>query len=387
MPRPLKKISVLLLFSLFVGCSSKPAPVPDEAPKVSVAHPKPRQLTDHEEFTGWLAPDKTIELRSRVRGHIAKINFVDGELVAKGKVLFELDPRPFNADIKQAEAKQKIFESQKVAAEKEEARLTELLAKGGASKRQVEKAEADVKSLAAQITASEEEIKRATLDLEYSQIKAEIDGRIGATKLDVGNLVNAGGSDPLLATLVSVDPIRIYFNVDERSLLRYAKDQGVQAKNLTELLARLKDAKATFTFARDGETEFKHEGTLAFADNRVDHTTGTLQLYGTLGNKDGSFVPGARVRVRLPIGKSYDALLVPETAILSDQDKRYVLICDDKKTVLRRNVTLGALTDDGLRAIQPADKLPEGEKLGDWWVLVDNLQRARINYPVDPQKP
>jgi RND family efflux transporter MFP subunit len=381
-----KGLSLLLLIAL-AGCNSAPPPARDEAPKISVAHPEKRQLTDHEEFTGWLGPDKTVDVRSRVRGHIAKINFTDGDIVDKGKVLFELDRRPFEADIKAAESEQKIYDAQKVAAEKEEARLTELLAKGGASKKQVEKAEADTKSLVAQIAATDEKVKRAKLDLEYSQIKAEIDGRVGAAKLDVGNLVNAGGSDPLLATVVSIDPIRIYFNVDERSLLRYADKMKIKVKNLTEFLARVKDDKATITFARDGEKEFKHTGTLAFADNRIDPTTGTIQIYGTLPNKDGSFVPGARVRVRLTIGEPYEAFLVPETAILSDQDKRYVLIADDKNVVRRRNVTLGALTDDGMRAIQAADKLPEGEKLENWWVLVDNLQRARLNYPIDPQKP
>jgi RND family efflux transporter MFP subunit len=382
-------VKALSLFGLvaLLGCNSTPPPAPEEAPKVSVAHPEKRQLTDHEEFNGWLGADKTVEVRSRVRGHIAKINFTDGEIVPKGKVLFELDPRPFDADIKATESKQKVYEAQKVAAEKEEARLRELETKGGASKRQVEKAEADTKSLVAQIAASDEEVKRAKLDLEYSQIKSEIEGRIGAAKLDVGNLVNAGGSDPLLATVVSIDPIRIYFNVDERSLLRYANDAGINVKNLTEFLARMKDDKAIFTFARDGEKEFTHKGTLAFADNRIDPNTGTMQIYGTIPNKDGSFVPGARVRVRLTIGKPYEAFLVPETAILSDQDKRYVLIADDKNVVRRRNVTLGALTDDGMRAIQPAEKLPEGEKLENWWVLVDNLQRARLNYPIDPQKP
>lgn len=376
----------LPLLMAMVGCSAAPPPVRDEAPKVTVAHPEKRQLTNHEEFTGWLNADKTVEMRSRVRGHIAKINFSDGEIVSKGKVLFELDPRPFEANIKQAEAKGKVYDAQRVAAEKDAERYKILEAQKAASKQQVEKAEADAKSFAAQVLASEQEINSAKLDLEYSQIKAEMDGRIGAAKLDVGNLVNAGGSDPLLATLVSIDPIRIYFNVDERSLQRYAKTRGVRTKNLTELLARLKDDKATFRFARDGETEFEHEGTLTFADNRIDSTTGTLQLYGTLPNKDGNFVPGARVRVRLTIGKPYDALLVPETAILADQDKRYVLIADDKNVVRRRNVTLGALTDDAMRAITPADKLTDGEKPESWWVLVDNLQRARLNYPIDPQK-
>jgi multidrug efflux pump subunit AcrA (membrane-fusion protein) len=144
----------------------------------------------------------------------------------------------------------------------------------------------------------------------------------------------------------------------------------------------MKDRKAKFWFALDGESGFGHEGELRFGDNRVDTSTGTIQVYGIVPNKDGMFVPGSRVRVRLTIGKPYMATLVPDAAILSDQDKRYVLIVDDKDTVRRRNVTLGALSDDGMRAVVPADKLPEGEKVSDWEVIVDNLQRARLNYPV-----
>jgi multidrug efflux pump subunit AcrA (membrane-fusion protein) len=137
----------------------------------------------------------------------------------------------------------------------------------------------------------------------------------------------------------------------------------------------------------DGETGFEHEGTLRFGDNRVDPSTGTMQVYGLVLNQDGMFVPGSRVRVRLTIGKPYTALLVPDTAILADQDKRYVLIVDGEKTVRRRNVTLGAITDEGMRAIVPADKLAEGEDAAEWQVIVDNLQRARLNYPVEAEMP
>jgi RND family efflux transporter MFP subunit len=237
--------------------------------------------------------------------------------------------------------------------------------------------------LAASISATKNQIARAELDLEYSRITADIAGRVSKAEMGAGNLVNAGGSDPLLTTIVSVDPIKVNFNVDERSLLRYAKSVGERGGNLSELLANLKDRKAPFQFALDGETGFTHTGELRFGDNRVDTSTGTIQVYGTVPNPTGMFVPGARVRVRLTIGKPYKAMLVPDTAILSDQDKRYVLVVDDKKTVRRRNVTLGALTDEGLRAIQPADKLPEGENAAQWNVIVDNLQRARLNYPVE----
>jgi RND family efflux transporter MFP subunit len=187
-------------------------------------------------------------------------------------------------------------------------------------------------------------------------------GRLGRAQLTEGNLVNAGGSDPVLTTIVAIDPIRVYFNVDERSLRRYAirlmsKEARTEAKTLIEALTKIKDMKASFSFALDGEREFTHSGELRFADNRIDPATGTIVLYGEVENKREQFVPGARVRVRIPIGKRYDALLVPEAAILADQDKRYVLIVEEnpargpKNAVRRKDVTLGTLTDDGMRAI------------------------------------
>jgi RND family efflux transporter MFP subunit len=186
---------------------------------------------------------------------------------------------------------------------------------------------------------------------------------------------------------MSVDPIQVNFNVDERSMQRYAKSVGASGQKLSDLLANMKDRKAKFAFALDGEAGFEHEGELRFGDNRVDPSTGTIQVYGIVDNKDGMFVPGSRVRVRLTIGKPYMATLVPDTAILADQNKRYVLIVDDKKTVRRRDVTLGVITDDGMRAVVPADKLADGESPAQWQVIVDNLQRARLNYPVEAEMP
>jgi RND family efflux transporter MFP subunit len=378
-------VILVAVFAGMAGCDSAPVVVAPEAPRVTVMHPAQRELSDHEEFNGWMAADKTVEVRARVRGHIQNVNFIDGEYVTKGDLLFKLDPRPFQAEIDKASNTLKVFEAQKVAADKEEARLRNLLTKGGASIQQVEKAEADALALAAQISALLNEIQRAELDLEYSEIKADIDGRISKAELTEGNLVNAGGSDPLLTTIVSIDPIRVYFNVDERSMQRYAKSVGAAGGNLSDLLANMKERQASFAFALDGETEFAHEGQLRFGDNRVDSSTGTIQLYGHVANANRMFVPGSRVRVRLTIGRPYAATLVPDTAILSDQDKRYVLIVDGEKRARRRNVSLGALTDDGLRAIQPADKLPDGETVAEWRVIVDNLQRVRLNDLVEAE--
>lgn len=375
----------VVLFAL-IGCGPEPSALAPDPPRVTVMQPQQRELSDHEEFNGWMSADKSVEVRSRVRGHIKKIHFTDGQYVKKGDLLFELDPRPFQAEIDRTKNNLKIYEAQKTAADKEEARLRLLQTKGGASVQQVEKAEADALALAAQINATKNEIVTKELELEYSRITADIDGRVSKAELGEGNLVNAGGSDPLLTTIVSVDPVQVNFKVDERSLLRYAKSVGARGENVSDLLANLKDRKTTFTFALDGETKFDHEATLRFGDNRVDSSTGTIQVYGIVPNPGGMFLPGARVRVRLTIGAPYTATLVPDTAILADQDKRYVLIVDDEKTVRRRNVVLGAITDEGLRAIRAADKLAEGENVADWEVIVDNLQRARLNYPVDAQK-
>ncbi len=378
-----------LALGLAVGCNPPPPRVP-ETPKVAVAHPEARELTDYAEFNGQMEASQTVEVRSRVRGHIVKVNFTDGQVVEPRRLLFVLDPREFDETIGRAQDRVEVLTAQKVVAAKELARQKQLLVKQATSLEDMEKADADAKSLTSQVDAAEHEVTRAKLEKEYSEIKAEIGGRIGAAKLSEGNLVNAGGSDPLLTTIVAIDPIRVVFNIDERSLYRFAKNQGVEGQKLDELLAKLKDVKTPFEFGLDAEKGFPHQGTLAFGDNRIDPDTGTLQFYGLVDNKDGPYLPGSRVRVRLAVGKPYQALLVPETCILADQDKRYVLIAVEKdgKTVAeRRNVTLGTLGDDARRAVQPADALAEGEKPADWWVMTDNLQRVRINYPVEPQKP
>jgi RND family efflux transporter MFP subunit len=380
----------LLLFlpTLVVGCSREGPPAgPTEAPRASVMHPEVRDLTNFVGFNGWMQPDKVQEVRSRVRGHIEKVFFTDGQMVKKGDLLFQIDPRPFQAMLDAAKAQVKGADAALEYATKEYARIRSLARTGSASREELDIWVAKQHVATADKAKAGAAMEQANLDLEYSRIVADIAGRIGKAELGEGNLVNAGGSDPLLTTIVASDPIRVYFNVDERSLQRYARSRNAAGKNLTELLAALKDARVDFTFALEGERDFNHTGRLAFSDNRIDPGTGTIQLYGTVPNKDGFFVPGARVRVRLPTGKPSRALLVPETAILADQDKRYILVADDKNVVRRRNVRLGMLTDDGLRVVEPADKPAEGEEPENWWVIVDNLQRARLNYPIDPQKP
>jgi RND family efflux transporter MFP subunit len=336
-------------------------------------------LVDEDDFNGWLQASETVEVRSRVRGHILKIHFQDGDLVDRDQLLFELDPRPFQVQIDQAIAQSKALQAQKEAAEKDVARYTELVKSGGASKQQLEKAVADAAAYDAQIAAKNEEVKQHQLDLEFSRITAPIAGRISRAMLTAGNLVNAGGSDPLLTTIVALDPVHIYFSVDERAVQRYRR---ARPQEKTDAAKSLRERKIPFRFGLDSDKGYPHQGVLDFADNRIDPDTGTVQVRGVVENKEGLFVPGSRVRVRLPVSEPYSAVLAPDTAILSDQDKRYLLVVDEKNIVSRRDITPGKLLDDGMRVILPADdgaSLAPAER-----IIVLGLQRARINYPVDP---
>ena len=363
------------------GCDSAPQRAEPPPPKVSVAKPEMRQVVDYDRYNGWLQPVETVDIRSRVRGHLHKVHFVDGDLVKKDQLLFELDPRPIQADIDQSKDQVKIFQAQHVAAAKEEARLKDLITKGGASKSQVEVAEANTVALAAQIEATSQEVIRKSLDLEYSRITAPIAGRIGRAMLTVGNYVNAGGTDPVLATIVSVDPVHVYFDVDERSLQRYMRVRG----DATTRPAAVRESKLPFSFGLDTDEGFPHAAVIDFANNRVDPLTGTIQVRGIVPNPSLNFIPGSRVRIQIAITEARPAMLIPDTAVLADQDKRYLLTLDDKNVVQRRDIETGKLLDDGNRVIRAG----AGAQAitADDWVITQGTQMARVNYPVEPVRP
>jgi RND family efflux transporter MFP subunit len=377
---------VFVICAGLAGCTAEATPPEPPPPKVSVRHPTQRELRDYDEYNGWLDASEKVEVRARVRGHIKSVHFTDGQIVKRGDLLFELDPEPFKAEIAEAKARRNVYAAQENAAAKEAARQRELLTKGGASTRQVEKAEADVQSFVAQIAATDEEVRRRMLDLEYAQIKAEIGGRISKAQLTQGNLVNAGGSDPLLTTIYALDPVYAYFQIDERSLRKYAKGLGVDGKNFTELLAALKGRKTPFEFALEGEQGFPRHGELDFVEPRIDRATGTVQARGVVKNPQGQLVPGSRIKVRIAVSKPYQALLLPDTAVLSDQGQKYLLLVDGKNLVERRDVDLGRLLDDGMRVILQGQETGKGVT-GNDWVIVEGLQRARVNDPVDPVRP
>jgi RND family efflux transporter MFP subunit len=368
---------VLVACSFLAACQKEQAaPAAPPPPKVTVASVEIRELVDYDEHNGYLDSAQTVEVRSRVRGHLDKVHFQDGQLVKAGDLLFELDPRPFQADVDRAAALVTALQAQQTATEKERARQESLLGRGGASQSLVDKLTADVIALGAQVTAQQNEVARLQLDLEYSRITAAIDGKIGRAMLTVGNLVNAVGTDPLLATIVSIDPIYLYFTVDERSLQlyrrRHAKDRRPDEKLSIE-----------FQFALDTDEGFPRKGTLDFGDVKIDPGTGTITVRGTVSNADQQLVPGSRVKTRIAVSDARQGAVVPDRAILADQDRRYLLAVDAKNLVERRDVRLGKLLDDGMREVTLRDPKAAAFTAADR-IIVEGLLRARLHQPVDP---
>ena len=357
------------------GCGEKTvAGKSKEAPRVTVAHPATRSLMDEDDYNGWLEAFKTVDVRARVRGHITKVCFQDGDLVKEGQDLFELDAAPLVAQRDQAEAQAAALKAQEASAKADLERNRILLPKNAVSQQDFDKSEADAKSFAAQIVAKEAEAKRYALDVDYASIKAPLSGKIGKANLVVGDLVNAGGTDPILATIVAVDPVYVDFNVDERAIQRYQKVEAGQPDKQKSLRER----ETKFTFGLDTEKGFPHEGKLVFVDIKYTEGTGTIPVRGVAENKSGLLIPGSRIRVRLPVSGTYSATLVPDTAVNTDQKQKYLLVVGDDKIVKRLNVELGRLLDDGMRVIL-TPKLKS-----DAWIITEGMERARLNYPVEP---
>jgi RND family efflux transporter MFP subunit len=347
-----------------------------EAPRVTVVRPTMRSLVDEDTYNGWLRAYKTVEVRARVRGHIMKVNFQDGDLVKEGQPLFDLDSAPFEADVRQAEAQAKALEAQRWAAQKTVDRKTPLMKQRVVAMEEYEEDVAKLGSIQAQIVAKIAEADRLRLNLKYTHITAPLTGKIGQAELVEGDLVNAGGSDPLLTTIVTIDPIYVDFNVNERAIQRYQNaDLGQKGRNRGQ---PLRAEKISFAFGLDTEKGFPHQGQLVFADNKYREGTGTILVRGVAQNGDGRLIPGSRVRVRIPVSANYEAALVPDAAVNTEQKQKYLLVVDDQKLVKRLNVVPGRLLDDGMRVII-APKLK-----ADASIIVEGMERVRLNYPAEP---
>jgi len=360
-----------------LGCA-KPSEGPvvqAKPPEVTISQVVERPVVDYEEFTGRMDAGESVEVRARVSGYLHEVHFSDGQEVKAGAVLFQIDPRTFEADVKNTEGQKAQWLAKRDKAKADVARYEGLVPSGAASAQDLDKARAELGEAVAAIESSQAMIERAMLNLEFSKITAPIDGQVGEALITKGNLIQTGaGDDSLLTTIVSLDPIYVYFDVDERTLLRFRERhrEGEPPQGVAQLKIPLFLGLAT-------DEGFPHTGVIDFANNRVDAATGTVQVRGTFDNAKRVFKPGFFARVRVPISDSYKALLVSEVALGTDQGQKFVLVVDDQGMVEKRFVKPGPLQDDGVRVIS------SGLKPGDW-IVVNGLQRARPGKPVTPQR-
>jgi RND family efflux transporter MFP subunit len=369
---------IVLLTSMLVGCGP-PAPPMTETPPppVTVSQPLVREVIDFDEYEGRIGAAKSVEVRARVRGHLVKVRFQDGAIVKADDLLYEIDPRPAKAELDAAKAQESAADASLEFARAEYNRTRILLSKGASSREDLETWIAKQAVAKGEVLKAKAAVERAQLDLDFTKITAAIDGKLSRTQVDEGNLVNAGGGETLLTTLVSIDPIYAYFNVDERSLLRYRK-QFRQGPKVNTPEPPIKDLHIPVHVALEGEEGYPHKGEIDFADNRVNPNTGTIQARGVLSNAKQLFDDGMRARVRIPVGDPHKVILVSERAIANDQGKKYVYVVNEKNIVQRRDVELGRISD-GLQAIQAGLQPDE-------WVIVNGIQRVREGMKAEPNQ-
>ena len=342
-------------------------------PQVSVASVEQRELVEWEELTGRTAPIDFVEVRPRVSGHIEKVLFESGQLVKKGDVLFVIDSRWYKADYDRREAELAMAQVRTDNAEREAKRTAQLIVSKAISKEEADGREARFAEARAGLLASKAARDSARLDLEFTEIRAPIDGRVSRALVTVGNYLGLASAATVLTTIVSVDPIYVYADMDENALLRF------NALKTSGRLSAGADGKVPVELQLGDEAVFVSKGHIESLDNRIDPKSGSIVLRAVFPNADGRIVPGLFARIRLPGAAKAPALLVEETAIGTDQAQKFVLTLTSTNTTAYRPVKLGPLVD-GKRVVR--EGLQPGEKV----VLHLVAARVRPGMPVVPQE-
>jgi RND family efflux transporter MFP subunit len=362
---------LVLIAGMTAACEEKNTYVPPPPPKVTVTKPVQKPVTDYLEFTGNIAAVQTVELRARVEGYLKQVLFQDGDLVKKGQLLFQIEQAPYIAQVDAAKADlaraQAAFKQAKLTAE----RRRTAGRSGAISKQQVDEAEAIQEGQAAEVLAKKAALETAELNLGYTKVYSPFDGRIGRRLVDPGNLVGAG-EQTLLAEVNQIEPVYVYFTINERTLLpimqkRRNPDPGTEGQRKTQPLF--------LGLATD--EDYPYEGYMDFAAITLDPNTGTLQLRGVFKNPDRKLLPGLFAKIRAPVSKDENAMLVPQQAVGFDQQGEYVMVVDADDTVERRGVEQGPISD-GMRVITKGLK-------GDEQVIVKGLLRAIPGRKVTPE--
>lgn len=355
------------------GGAALPAPKP---PQVRISPVEQREIIDYAEYTARTAAIHSVELRAQVAGYLTKVNFEAGQEVEAGHLLFQIDERPFKAALDVAQAEVKRLDAIITKNLADVARRKTLLEKAVIPQEEFDQAVEALAVSEASKAGALAAVENAQLNLDYTRITAPVTGRVGRALITEGNLVSPGSApESLLTTLVSMDPIYVYFDIDEQTLLNYLR-RG-RAAERPEERGSIKNQNVPVEVSLAGDTDFPHKGVLQFVDNQVNTATGTLQARAELENPDRFLKIGLYARVRLPASEKYQAVVVPETAIGTDQSRRYVLVVGDQNIVESRTVTLGRRQPDGTRVVASGLK-------GDEQIVVDGLLRARPGLPVTP---
>jgi RND family efflux transporter MFP subunit len=359
---------------VLAGCAGAPSePLLPPPTPVTVSYPVERYVTDHADFTARTAAVDSVEVRAHVWGYLEKVNFKEGTLVKKGDVLFELDPRPYQALLDQAKGKVAQDEAQLAYDEVEYQRAVRLVPTLAVPRSDLDKTAAARSVDLANIAADKAVVASRRLDVEYTRVIAPVSGRVSRYVVTVGNLIQSGDQNggTLLTTIMSVDPMYAYFDVDEYTALRVR--QLVREGKADSP----RDGGYTVSLGLANEEGHPHQGTINFVDNQVNPKTGTIRLRGVFPNKEEHLLPGLFARVRVPVGRAHLALLVSDRALDTDQGQKVLYVVNDNNEVVSRPVRLGAL-HDRLREVTAG--LKPGER-----VIVTGLQQVRPGATVEPK--
>jgi RND family efflux transporter MFP subunit len=351
-----------------VGCGRTPQLPPAEPPVVTVVYPAEREVTDYAEFTGFVQPVDIVQVQARVSGYLVKVLFKEGAEVKKDDILFEIDPRPYQAQLDKDLATLKQAEANVKQSQADFVRALTLIKKAGISQAEYDQALANKDVALANVEAAKANIETSKLNLEFCTVRSPINGLTSNYAKTLGNLVTQDKTQ--LTTIVSTDPMYVYFAMDEHTVL-HIKKLSTEGK-----FKSLANGGIPVFLGLANEQGFPHKGTINFADNQLKPGTGTLTVRGVFPNPDRLLTPGLFARVRIPVSEPHPALLVPDQTIGTDQGKKVLYLVNAKNEVVARPVKLGAL-HDGLRAIEAG--LKSGER-----VIVDGLQWVRPGVTVNP---
>jgi len=350
------------------GCET-PAPPTPTPPKVVVATPVVRDVQQYANFVGETAASRTLEVRARVQGFLDKVHFEEGDFVEEGELLFEIEPEPFEAELTRLEAVVKQTEAALKLAQSNLDRGQKAFDKGAITPEDLATRVAERDAAQAKLEADKAAVRHAKIDLSYTKISAPFRGIAGRSLIDAGNLVGSG-DNTLLTVVRQVQPMYVYFDISEKVIARHLnRSGGIEGE---------RGERPKVFLQLPEQREFSQQGQVDFLDNRVDPSTGTARVRGVFSNEENLIYPGYTVNVRVPREQDRDAVLVREEAVGTDLAGKYLLIVGADKVVELRHVTLGTLTDDGLRVISEGIA-PEEQ------YIVKGLQRARPGLACDPQ--